>query len=270
MAELSQPLATEAEGSSRPRAAARLAFARRSAETSRYSSRLVVLLKLLLPAVALSLVGLIVLWPQLRDDPGQFRIGTAKIDPSEADSLRMVSPRYAGVDSENQPFALLAASATQVAGSNGDVMQLVEPKADLSLKDGSWVAVSAPAGIYDRLRQTVHLSGGVSIFQDSGYAFFTPSADVDLIVGTASGDDPVEGQGPLGHLTAAGFRVLDRGHRVVFLGQSHLTLTSDNKASEASKAAPPPPPARATGPADRGPAGKGPAVKGPAAKGATG
>ncbi len=192
MAEASPALAAAATPTQR-RTGIRLPFGRRTAELSPHSSQLVGLLKLLLPA-----------------------------------ALRMVNPRYVGLDGENQPYALTADSATQVAG-NPDMMQLEQPKADLTMKDGSWVALSAPAGIYDRLRQTVHLSGGVSVFQDTGYAFFSPTADIDLIVGSASGDDPVEGQGPFGNLTAAGFRILDKGHRVIFLGQSHLTLRADSK-----------------------------------------
>ncbi|MBI1776074.1 MAG: LPS export ABC transporter periplasmic protein LptC [Proteobacteria bacterium] len=221
----------------RRRAAIRLPFGRHFAALSPHSSRLVALLKLVLPVVALTLLGLIVLWPQLRDDPRQFRLGTARIDPGEAEVLRMVNPRYVGLDGENQPFALTADSATQVAG-NVDVMQLVQPKADLTMRDGSWVALSAPAGTYDRVRQSLHLSGGVSVFQDAGYAFFSPTADIDLIIGAASGDDPVQGQGPFGDLTASGFRILDKGRRVLLTGKSHLVLKGEGSVPAEARPAP--------------------------------
>ena len=237
MADASPTLAPP-DASAGRRERSRLGLARNLTVLSPHSSRSVALLKLLLPAIALTLLGLIVIWPQIKDDPGRFRLNAAKVDPGEAELIRMTNPRYVGLDSENQPFALTADSATQEP-SNADLMRLVEPKADLTTKDGSWVALSAPAGMYDRMKQTLHLSGGVTVFQDAGYSFFSPSADIDLIVGSASGDEPVEGQGPFGHLTAAGFRILDRGHRVVFFGQSHLTIRGQGGPIAADKTRPP-------------------------------
>jgi lipopolysaccharide export system protein LptC len=226
MAEANPNIAAEAAAPAGRRRGIRMPFGRRAGELSPHSSRIVGLLKLVLPLIALTLISLIVIWPQLRDDPHRFRLGATHVDPSEASVLRMINPRYLGVDADNQPFVLTADSAIQDP-VNADLMRLVQPKADLTMKDGSWVAMAAPAGIYDRVRQTVHLSDGVNVFQDSGYAFFSPSADIDLIVGSASGDEAVEGQGPFGHLTAAGFRILERGRRVVFIGQSHLTLRGE-------------------------------------------
>ena len=38
------------------------------------------------------------------------------------------------------------------------------------------------------------------------------------------GDEPVRGQGPFGTLEAEGFRILDRGKRLVLSGKSRLVL----------------------------------------------
>jgi lipopolysaccharide export system protein LptC len=42
--------------------------------------------------------------------------------------------------------------------------------------------------------------------------------------GEASGDKPVTGQGPVGTIRSAGFRILERGKRVIFTGKSRLVL----------------------------------------------
>ena len=39
---------------------------------------------------------------------------------------------------------------------------------------------------------------------------------------SASGDDPVEGQGPLGTLQSEGFRIFDGGDRVLFTGKAQM------------------------------------------------
>ena len=40
----------------------------------------------------------------------------------------------------------------------------------------------------------------------------------------AEGAHPVRGQGNFGTIQAEGFRVLDRGARIFFLGRSHLVI----------------------------------------------
>ncbi|MEK9899787.1 MAG: LPS export ABC transporter periplasmic protein LptC, partial [Rhodospirillaceae bacterium] len=71
---------------------------------------------------------------------------------------------------------------------------------------------------------TLHLTGDVNLFHDQGYEFTTTAAQVDLVTSTASGDEPVDGQGPFGVLNAEGFRVFDSGDRVLFLGPARLTV----------------------------------------------
>lgn len=205
-----------------------------SGVAQRLSSRAVTFLKVTLPLIALVLLGLVLAWPRLNPDPREFRLGAGQISATvDADSSRMIKPRYVGVDENNQPYAVVAETATQAAGS-ADRILLAAPKADVTLKDGSWVAVDAREGLYDRVRQTLGLRGQVHVFHDAGYEFQTEAADIDMHAGTASGDAPVEGQGPFGHLQAEGFRITDKGGRILFTGKSRLELRPE----AAQKAAP--------------------------------
>ncbi len=205
-----------------------------SGVAQRLSSRAVTFLKVTLPLIALVLLGLVLAWPRLNPDPREFRLGAGDITATvDADSSRMIKPRYVGLDENNQPYAVVAETAIQAAGSSDRVL-LARPKADVTLKDGSWVAVDAREGLYDRVRQTLGLRGQVHVFHDAGYEFMTESADLDMQAGTASGDAPVEGQGPFGHLRAEGFRILDKGGRILFTGKARLELRPE----AARKAAP--------------------------------
>ena len=62
------------------------------------------------------------------------------------------------------------------------------------------------------------------MFHDQGYEFQTATARVDLENSTASGDEPIDGQGPFGILKAQGFRVLESGERIFFVGPATLTV----------------------------------------------
>jgi lipopolysaccharide export system protein LptC len=189
----------------------------------RMSSRAVTVLKVTLPLIALVLLGLVLAWPQLNPDPREFRLGAANLGADiAADASKMMKPRYVGTDENNQPFSVVAETATH-AGS-ADRILLASPKADVTMKDGSWVAVNAKEGLYDRIAQTLGLRGDVQVFHDAGYDFRTEAADIDMAAGTARGDKAVEGQGPFGHISAQGFEILDKGGRIVFSGKARLEL----------------------------------------------
>jgi lipopolysaccharide export system protein LptC len=180
-------------------------------------------LKVLLPALAAAIVLLLAVWPRLAPEGNHFRVGVADLQPEEARNLSMVNPRFRGRDDKSRPYTVVAKVATQES-SGADEVDLDQPKADMTLKSGAWVALTANQGLYQREREYLHLDGNVSLFHDQGFEFRTSAAEVDLNASTAHSDRPVEGQGPAGTLNAQGFRLLDGGQRIIFTGQSHMTI----------------------------------------------
>ena len=93
------------------------------------------------------------------------------------------------------------------------------------------LALTAKVGYYDRETELLDLVGAVNLFHDEGFEVRTAKAQVDLKNGIASGDEPVESQGPSGTLTSEGFRVLDKGDTVFFTGKSKMILYPEDKGS---------------------------------------
>ena len=79
------------------------------------ASRLVVLMKLVLPALALALITLIISWPQLIADHTKFRLGDKikTVFMATTDGLSMDQPRYVGVDDNDRPYEVTAFRASQ-------------------------------------------------------------------------------------------------------------------------------------------------------------
>ena len=190
---------------------------------SRLYSRLVSLMKLILPLLALVVIALVVAWPHLDTTDIRFRIGFAAPQLNDAEDPSMINPRYVGTDKDNQPFSLTADLARNLSGP-GTQVELEMPKADITTQDGTWLVLTAENGIYAREAKRLKLNGKVNMFHDHGYEFRTDRAQVDLTTGTASGNDPVEGQGAFGHLTATGFQLTNKGRTIQFRGKSKLTL----------------------------------------------
>ena len=180
-------------------------------------------MKLLLPALACALVILVVAWPQIVPDDSGFKLEAISDIAQQAETLSMLNARYTGFDEERRPFTITADVASQEPGDD-EKINLVLPKADITLTGGEWLAVTADRGLYERTKQQLHLEGNVNLFHDNGFEMRSEEANVDLQEGKAWGDLPVEGQGPAGTIKSRGFRVYDRGSRIFFTGQSHMLL----------------------------------------------
>jgi lipopolysaccharide export system protein LptC len=197
---------------------------RRLRETPRGNySRFVTLMKMVLPVVALALVALVLVWPQLQSREGGFKLDFAQMKIGDAERLSMVNPRYTGLDENNLPYEVTALSANQDSPKADDI-GLDSPKADMTLSDGTWIAIEAPEGNYGQKSQMLDLTGGVNLFHDSGYEFNSPTARIDLAKGNAEGHDPITGHGPFGEVEGEGFRLLDKGKTIIFTGKARLVL----------------------------------------------
>ncbi|MSP68414.1 MAG: hypothetical protein EXQ96_10090 [Alphaproteobacteria bacterium] len=203
------------------------------AEYARHS-RMVGRLKVALPALAASLLALVVVWPQLKPrDPG-FRLTMLQGAFDAAEASRMVNARFVGTDREGQSFTVTADSAARDPDAL-DVVVLERPNADMALKDGRWLALSADVGRYHRGTGVLALSGDVALHSDDGYEFRAAGASVDLRAGAASSTEPVVGQGMLGVLHAQGF-VLGRSERSIrFIGPVSVTVYPPAKPTGAAR-----------------------------------
>ncbi len=186
-------------------------------------SRFVGLMRITLPLVAGAIVILVITWPELGEKRAGFKLGMSKITVNDSGGQTIVNPRFTGTDRAQRPYTVTADAATQDQ-KTPDQITLAFPKADLTLEDGVWIAISAANGLLDRKAETLTLSGGVDLFHDRGYELHTQSARISLAGGEAAGDAAVRGQGPFGTLEASGFRLRNRGRRLLLTGKSRLVL----------------------------------------------
>jgi lipopolysaccharide export system protein LptC len=201
----------------------------------RYSRR-VALLKRVLPIIGGALLLLVAVWPRLSPLLDSVRLGLAAIDLREARELKMLDPRYAGIDRLNRPYVITAAVGRQVPNHN-NLMSLEQPRAVMTVHGGAKVVLTAATGIYQSQTQLLDLFGGVTLTHQNGTRFVTRRAHANFSDNTAGGHDPIEGHGPAGDIWGQGFRILDKGDTIIFTGRSHSILIGTRPA----KAAMPPP-----------------------------
>lgn len=213
-----------ADGEAKARRA-RLAVRGRDRRVNRSYSRVVGVLKVLLPAVAVLVMATAVLWPYF--NPEQLEtLPAAEPDVMIGGGNGEISqPRYFGVDEEGRPYEVTADSARRAEGE-GERYDITAPTARLTLDDGTTIDAKAGTGLLDRDRGVLYLSDGVHLRRADGTELTSERAVVDLDGKTASGDAAVAADGPFGQLSAGGFRVEDEGRVVVFTGPAQLDLNS--------------------------------------------
>jgi len=185
-------------------------------------SKFVAWMKMGLPFLALGLIALVIAWPRLKTDAG-FRIGFASVRLSGTAQPGMDNARYVGTDEKQQPFSITADLARIISERKG-LIALELPKADLTLKDGTWLVLTADTGRYARDPATLDLQGAVNLFHDAGYEIATEHLMVHLKTGKAEGDRPLTGHGPFGELKAQGLKLIDKGRIIYFTGPAQLIL----------------------------------------------
>lgn len=187
--------------------------------------RFVGVAKLLLLMLAGGLVALVALWPQLRKEAGLLPIGSTRIEKEDVESLRVVNAKFTGTNADGRPYTVTFDQATQTR-KESDLVVLAAPKADMVLRDGSWLAVEAPSGRFQRESRVLELDGEVSLFHDSGMEMRTGGITMNLEKGTGAGYDPLHAWGPLGELRSQGFRIRKDLGVFRFFGPARVVMSA--------------------------------------------
>src|ERR1700722_14923861 len=115
--------------------------------TTRHLARrhiMITLTKLLLPALALTLLASIALWPEFDRAKEQARQAFRRVS-SEIEGAQLIDARYHGVDEKGRPYTLTAATAQQAGPSK---VNLTDPKGDITLQNGTWLMLQAKQGVF--------------------------------------------------------------------------------------------------------------------------
>jgi lipopolysaccharide export system protein LptC len=197
-------------------------------------SRIVGLLRYLLPATALCLIALVVLWPQLMGGAGGLiapMLANAEIDGT--DVMLMHNPRYVGRTKDAEPYELTATSA-YVDPKKPSHIHLDQLAAELTPASERDLRLVALNGLYNRAADKLDLDGDIALTTSDGYRFETQSARIDLQGGWVIGDQPVTGSGPTGTLSADRFEIHDNGQLLRFEGRVKVTLPGSGAQERAS------------------------------------
>ena len=159
-------------------------------------TRLVGLLKILLPLAALGLLSTLFLFARRADVP-------STIPFSELDRMareqQIAEPSFSGVTTDGSVISITAAAAKP--GTEGD-MTIDAPRLTLDATDGTRLSITAGAGALNTNDQTALLTGLARVETSSGYVMETSGMTADLASGEVNSIGPLAIRAPYGSLTA--------------------------------------------------------------------
>src|ERR1700712_505709 len=195
-------------------------------------SRLVRILRVLVPAVVVLSMGAIVaisifnpfrLLTKLPLDMGNLVVSGSKIT--------MESPHLSGFSTDQRPYEMWAKTATQdMADPNH--LELSILKAKVLTEDKTMILMDARTGLYNTKTQILDLHKDIVVRSSTGYEARLSQASVDLANNSITSEEHVEVKLLNGTLTADKLRVTERGEVARFEGHVVMNLIMDQPAAE--------------------------------------
>lgn len=214
-------------------------FLRRRRLLQRWKRRsaLVRLMRVLLPALCVTIVAV------LGGVAGvnAFLARTA-LRPQGALPIRMLQPHFQGRNDSGQPYLVTADSAVrdEIDTARIDMVNPVFTQGSSALDQSR---VRAKTGVYREDTRMLDLRGNVVLDDAEGYHFVSEHALVDTVQSNVDGDTYVQGHGPLGQIAASSYAVRNGGAYVYFTGKvkSHIVQHAAAVAGGAAPATAAPP-----------------------------
>jgi lipopolysaccharide export system protein LptC len=178
----------------------------------RAHSRLIRLLRVVLPGMVLglaALLGLLILNHAVRVE--------ATAPRETATQIRMVNPHFFGRDRQGRAFEVSAAEAAR-SDSNMQEVLLEDVSVTLDVNGAHPSRMTADHGAYREDTRILLLRGNVRVDDGRASSIATNQATVDTRAGTVVGDQRVASRTTAGDIQAGEYQVENRGDRVIFRG----------------------------------------------------
>jgi lipopolysaccharide export system protein LptC len=161
-------------------------------------SRMVALLKVVLPLMALALLSTLFLFSRGVDP--EDAIPYADVDVQD----RMAEPRMvgAGFSGKTANGAALTLTAKEARPGEGDLITASDVAASVQFPNGGAIKLTAAFADLRSQAETANLSGGVVVTDETGYWVEAKALTLSTTGILAQSDGPIVATGPLGRMSA--------------------------------------------------------------------
>ena len=185
-------------------------------------------MRLALPLAAIVIMAVVMAWPKMETAITPVTPTSVAKNQKTSTQNELINPRFEGVDSKNNPYALTATRAVQSA-QNPDILLLDMPVGDVSLGNEEKLDVTANKANYRQKAGILYLDGNVKLKHSNGYNMDTTRLMIDTQTRMTRTDQPVKISGPAGTLDATGLDARNAEGLIIFTGPARLILKENLK-----------------------------------------
>lgn len=167
-------------------------------------SKVVTWLKILLPLLALAVLGTVFLFNSNDGFEAGFSFSQADLDTLENGSS-LNRPQIDGITEKGEPFQVIAEKITSVDGDQNEVM-VTALAGRFSFATGAWAKLRADTAHLSVASQILMLENGGELEISDGNIATVRRLEVQLSTGEMQGEGIVA-NGPLGRISAENFRI---------------------------------------------------------------
>lgn len=189
---------------------------------ARRHTRLVRLLRVVIPVGAAIAASILVVAPFFTSLHGVASVSTGSVGISGG-KVRMETPRLSGYRKDNRPYEVTAEAAFQEI-RNPTQIELQQLRAKLQMEREGWVTVGSKTGFFDTQKEKLRLESDVTVHTETGYDAQMRSADVDFKGGTVVSREPVKVALGTTTVNADSLDVKDNGALISFEGRVHVFI----------------------------------------------
>jgi lipopolysaccharide export system protein LptC len=171
-----------------------------------------------------ALIALFVLFFALYNGRNLQRSSALDSDQRSVVANEIVRPRLFGLDEQNRPFIVTAATAEtspSVAGVAQNIT-LQNIDAGFRLDTANPISLQASSGVFDAVRGQIDLQGRIAVDDGKGTILHGSTAVVDVNNKSAQSLTPVKARNKSQQINAGGVQIFDSGNRVVFTGKTSV------------------------------------------------
>jgi lipopolysaccharide export system protein LptC len=186
-----------------------------------FHSRLVTVLKVGLPLIALGLMSTLFVYTTRDGFDGEPVFSGADLE-SFSEGLQVSNPTLTGRTRNNEPFRFVAESAVP-DGAPPTHVTIRGLEGDLTFKSGQSVEVAARSADLDLVADTFELQHQVSVASSDGYRISAERMRLELRPGTINAEGAVHAVGPMGAIWSETLEIVpsatDPDRRVISFGR---------------------------------------------------
>lgn len=178
------------------------------------------LIKIMFPAVAAALVGLLAVIPSLQDR-NEFSIKISKPLRNEIEKLHVENSVLYVTDKSNRVNTFTAENIDETSPGS-QLVKLQNPRGKMPTSDEHWIDIEAPTGFYDQNTKVFSLVDTVVAKYSDNMTAKTKEMYYDSNESRAFGNKPITANGKFGHVNAEAFEYLTDRELLRLKGKTNI------------------------------------------------